>query len=438
MALQLTRLRRALTSLPTLHRSLSSPIITPTSPPLPLSQNPIESYLNSPLIFSHFQTRLFRVSGPSLSSSKKEYRVYKEGDEITEDMVLFEGCDFNHWLITVDFPKDPAPTPQEMVATYERICAEGLRISIEEAKTKIYACSTTTYQGFQAVMTEEESEKFKDINGVVFVLPDSYIDPQNKQYGGDLYENGVITHRPPPIQYKRGGGRFRDGGNRNPEPRRYPMPNQSGSSQNNQQGPPPQNNGPPRYPPQQNYGPPAQQNYGPPQNYPQQQNYGPPQNHQPQQNYGPPQNQPPQNYGPPQNQPPHQNYGPPKNQPPHQNYGPPQNQPPHQSYGPPGQWERTPMNSGNHEANRGPYQTNQYTENPRGFAQGGQRDFMRENQNFSLSQTGANGQGTTNAGYGQVHSGEGQRFSQMEQRNTQGEQANYAPAGQSEANRGRF
>ena len=32
---------------------------------------------------------------------------------------------------------------------------------MEEAKLKMYACSTTTYTGFQAVMTEEESEKFR-------------------------------------------------------------------------------------------------------------------------------------------------------------------------------------------------------------------------------------------------------------------------------------
>lgn len=32
---------------------------------------------------------------------------------------------------------------------------------MEEAKKRMYACSTTTYQGFQAIMTEQESEKFK-------------------------------------------------------------------------------------------------------------------------------------------------------------------------------------------------------------------------------------------------------------------------------------
>jgi hypothetical protein len=31
---------------------------------------------------------------------------------------------------------------------------------VEEAKKRMYALSTTTYTGFQAVMTEEMSEKF--------------------------------------------------------------------------------------------------------------------------------------------------------------------------------------------------------------------------------------------------------------------------------------
>lgn len=33
-------------------------------------------------------------------------------------------------------------------------------LSVEEAKKRMYALSTTTYHGFQAVMTEEMSEKF--------------------------------------------------------------------------------------------------------------------------------------------------------------------------------------------------------------------------------------------------------------------------------------
>ncbi|CAN1804848.1 Multiple organellar RNA editing factor 1, mitochondrial [Linum perenne] len=182
MALHFLRLRRAVTSLSAAHRSLSSsitPLPTQSAPRLLPYASPVSSSPN----FSFAQSRGFTGSRVSLAQDRK-YKLYKEGDEITEDTVLFEGCDFNHWLITVDFPKDPAPSPEEMVATYERICAQGLGISIEEAKQKMYACSTTTYQGFQAIMTEEQSEKFKDVPGVVFVLPDSYIDPINKEYGG--------------------------------------------------------------------------------------------------------------------------------------------------------------------------------------------------------------------------------------------------------------
>ncbi|OAY39806.1 multiple organellar RNA editing factor 1, mitochondrial isoform X2 [Manihot esculenta] len=417
MALQFVRFRRALTSLSTLQRSLSSPII-PTCPlPLPhafISPSPSKQ---SPAFFI-FQSRPFAGSPMSLSSSGKQYRVYKEGDEITEDMVLFEGCDFNHWLITVDFPKDPKPTPEEMVATYERICAQGLGISIEEAKKKIYACSTTTYQGFQAVMTEEESEKFKDIPGVVFVLPDSYIDPQNKEYGGDKYENGVITPRPPPVQYRK-TGRFNDR-NRNPAQPRY-----------DQQGGPAQ----PRYDQQ---GGPAPNQRGSPQYN--QQGYMQGGRASPQFNQG---------YT--------QGGG---------NYGPPQNYPPQQNYGPPGQGDRMPMNNwdkapggrDSYQTNRGPYQGsygqdqrggqyqgnyshgqqgNHYPQDQRGFPQGDQRNFRGDGRNFSPAQPGTHGQGS-NIGYGQGYPGEGQRFSQMEQRNMHGEQSNYAPVGQTGENQGRY
>ena len=89
---------------------------------------------------------------------------------------------------------------------------------MEEAKKNMYAFSTTTYTGFQCTVDEETSEKFKGIYqcqalthvsttwismlallyyifdfiivglpGVLWVLPDSYIDVKNKDYGGDLY-----------------------------------------------------------------------------------------------------------------------------------------------------------------------------------------------------------------------------------------------------------
>ncbi|XP_022727267.1 multiple organellar RNA editing factor 1, mitochondrial-like [Durio zibethinus] len=150
-----------------------------------------------------------------------------------------------------------------LILGYNRQADFGLIcFSMEEAKKRIYACSTTTYEGFQVLMSEEESEKFNDIPGVVFVLPDSYIDPVNKEYGGDKFENGVITPRPPPIQYARNqGGKFRPH-NRNPDQPRY---DQQGNSMPNQQGNPPFNH--------QGFVQGDGRNYRPPQNYPPQQNY---------------------------------------------------------------------------------------------------------------------------------------------------------------------
>ncbi|OVA14386.1 hypothetical protein BVC80_8551g15 [Macleaya cordata] len=227
MAFSSLRLRRALTlssSVLRTHRcfsaitSSSSSILQPqisSSSSVPL-QNP----RNHILIQSHS----FRLSLPSLSS-RSSYNNHD--DKISEDTILFEGCDYNHWLITMDFPKDPKPTPEEMVETYVQTLAKVVG-SVEEAKKRMYACSTTTYTGFQAVMTEEMSEKFRGLPGVVFILPDSYIDPINKEYGGDKYINGTIIPRPPPVQYGRTQGRYGDR-NRNYDRPRYDRPMQQGN-----------------------------------------------------------------------------------------------------------------------------------------------------------------------------------------------------------------
>ncbi|KAJ6696456.1 MULTIPLE ORGANELLAR RNA EDITING FACTOR 2 CHLOROPLASTIC-RELATED-RELATED [Salix koriyanagi] len=407
MAVRLLHLRRTLTLLSsTLQRPLSTPVPIPPSSP------------QSPTIISRSQ--VFTGTRGSMMSTtttrpEKKYKLYEDGDEITEDTILFPGCDYNHWLITVDFPKEPKPSPEEMVATYERICAQGLNISIEEAKMKIYACSTTTYQGFQALMSEQESEKFKDVPGVVFVLPDSYIDPVNKEYGGDKYENGVITPRPPPVH--RGGERRYD---RNRSPPRF---NQQGGPMPNHQGPPPQYS-------QQGHMQGGGSNYGPRQNYPPQQNHGPPmpggsmpmnnRDHSP---GGRNTNQGQQGSLYPLGQ---QGY----NQGQQGNLYPPgqqgYNQGQQGNLYPPGQQGYNQGQQGNH-----------YAPDQRSFLQGdlsnhgspGPRDYRGGDRNYSPTRAGNYGQ-VGNTGIGQHQLGDGQRSAQMEQRSMQGEQGNYAPTGQ--------
>jgi len=114
-----------------------------------------------------------------------------------KETILLPGCDYEHWLIVMEFPKDPKPTSEEMVDTYIKTLAKVVG-SEEEAKKKIYALSTTTYTGFQANISEELSEKCKGLPGVLWVLPDSYIDVPNKDYGGDKFVDGKVIPRPQP------------------------------------------------------------------------------------------------------------------------------------------------------------------------------------------------------------------------------------------------
>ncbi|MQL71165.1 hypothetical protein Taro_003441 [Colocasia esculenta] len=273
MALSSLRLRRALTLSASFLRQRpfsaaaaaaasvqrSSPVLLSTPPSNPGS--PSQTRTVGPGFAPHGaqQRRSFQSSLPS--SDRRSGVV--DDRKIDPDEILFEGCDYNHWLITMEFPKDPKPTPEEMVETYVQTLAKVVG-SVEEAKKRMYACSTTTYVGFQAVMTEEMSEKFRGLPGVVFILPDSYIDPVNKEYGGDKYDNGVITPRPPPVQYGR-QGRYGDR-NRNYDRPRYDrqrdaMPMQQGNPSFDRQGPP-QGDGR-NFAPQQNYGQ-DRQGYGPP------------------------------------------------------------------------------------------------------------------------------------------------------------------------------
>ncbi|CAM8897693.1 unnamed protein product [Rhodiola kirilowii] len=200
MAFMALRSRRILPTISTLvnnHFAVASFARLP-EPPLNSTTSPVVQ----------FQSRLFRSSPISMLCSTSPVNEEKVEEKINPNDIIFAGCDYNHWLITIDFPKDPKPTAEEMVETYVQTCAKGLNISEEEAKKRIYACSTTTYKGFQAVMTEEESEQFRALPNVIFILPDSYIDHVKKEYGGDKYVNGTIIPRPPPPQQNRFQGRL--------------------------------------------------------------------------------------------------------------------------------------------------------------------------------------------------------------------------------------
>ncbi|XP_006848369.2 multiple organellar RNA editing factor 3, mitochondrial [Amborella trichopoda] len=112
-----------------------------------------------------------------------------------KETIMLDGCDYEHWLIVMEFPEDPKPSEDEMIAAYVKTLAAVVG-SEEEAKKKIYSVCTTTYTGFGALISEELSYKVKGLPGVLWVLPDSYLDVPNKDYGGDLFVDGKVIHRP--------------------------------------------------------------------------------------------------------------------------------------------------------------------------------------------------------------------------------------------------
>ncbi|CAE5966395.1 unnamed protein product [Arabidopsis arenosa] len=111
-----------------------------------------------------------------------------------KETILLDGCDYEHWLIVMEFT-DPKPTEEEMINSYVKTLTSVLG-SEEEAKKKIYSVSTSTYTGFGALISEELSCQVKELPGVLWVLPDSYLDVPNKDYGGDLYIEGEVIPRP--------------------------------------------------------------------------------------------------------------------------------------------------------------------------------------------------------------------------------------------------
>ncbi|KAL6530678.1 hypothetical protein OROGR_014538 [Orobanche gracilis] len=319
MASSSIRLRRPLSAaLSTFHRSFSAPIHRPLSTPNHHHHHHHHHHHQSPPQFQ--STRAFRSSPISLLST----RPSSSNDEIGPDTILFEGCDYNHWLFVMDFPKDNKPSPEQMFGRgkEENICLQHYHLHW------LSGCHE---------LTEEESKKFESLPGVIFVLPDSYIDPVNKQYGVQYGRNQRRQDD------RRGPGRYNQQGNQ--------MSNPQGNFSYNNRGPM-QGDGR-NYGPQQNYHQPQQNHGQASQNFPPQQNYGQAsQNYPPQQNYGQAsQNYPPQhnrgqaspNYTPHPQQQRHRSASPQYAQ--QQNFGPPgqgerRNYVPQQNFGPPGQGER--------------------------------------------------------------------------------------------------
>ncbi|KAF8024164.1 hypothetical protein BT93_F1378 [Corymbia citriodora subsp. variegata] len=210
-----------------------------------------------------------------------------------KETILLDGCDFEHWLVVMEKPEGD-PTRDDIIDSYIKTLAQVVG-SEEQARMKIYSVSTRHYFAFGALVSEELSYKLKDLPRVRWVLPDSYLDVKNKDYGGEPFINGQAVPYDPKYheEWVRNNARANERNRRNNdrprnfdrsrnfERRRENMQNRDFQARdmppmNNQgmQNPPPQGNMPPPnmgggVPPPNNFGgmPPHNQGGMPPSNY---------------------------------------------------------------------------------------------------------------------------------------------------------------------------
>ncbi|KAK1308996.1 hypothetical protein QJS10_CPA09g01974 [Acorus calamus] len=197
-------------------RSILSSSAVRSSPPLRLlSKRAISSTsapffrlrrqtLALPLAAASVPARLNPVRSRMNRSGDSSYSPMKSGSNFsdrppTEMAPLFPGCDYEHWLIVMDKPGGEGATKQQMIDCYIQTLAKVVG-SEEEAKKKIYNVSCERYFGFGCEIDEEMSNKLEGLPGVLFVLPDSYVDPEYKDYGAELFVNGEIVQRSPERQ----------------------------------------------------------------------------------------------------------------------------------------------------------------------------------------------------------------------------------------------
>ncbi|KAI3958056.1 hypothetical protein MKW98_020698 [Papaver atlanticum] len=125
----------------------------------------------------------------SLVNDTQSNGKYSHPEEETEEETDWPpGCDLEHWLVVMEKPEGE-PTRDEIIDTYIETLSKVLG-SEEEARMKIYSVSTRCYFAFGALVSEELSYKIEKLPGVRWVLPDSYVNEGNKDYGGEPFING--------------------------------------------------------------------------------------------------------------------------------------------------------------------------------------------------------------------------------------------------------
>ncbi|KAK6146194.1 hypothetical protein DH2020_020063 [Rehmannia glutinosa] len=115
-----------------------------------------------------------------------------------KETILLDGCDYEHWLIVMEFNSDPKPTEEEMIDTYVKTLATIVgRAHLVLGRLRFqYLRTYLKLIYFEVDLINCALLLLIGLPGVLWVLPDSYLDVPNKDYGGDLFVDGKVIHRP--------------------------------------------------------------------------------------------------------------------------------------------------------------------------------------------------------------------------------------------------
>ncbi|PPD84783.1 hypothetical protein GOBAR_DD18278 [Gossypium barbadense] len=105
-----------------------------------------------------------------------------------KETILLDGCDFEHWLVVVEPPKEDA-TRDEIIDSYIKTLAQVVG-SEDEARMKIYSVSTRHYYAFGALVSEELSYKIK------VCFEKCFLCPPNQGWSGNMGGNAQNFQNP--------------------------------------------------------------------------------------------------------------------------------------------------------------------------------------------------------------------------------------------------
>ncbi|KAJ8428779.1 hypothetical protein Cgig2_014387 [Carnegiea gigantea] len=182
----------SLSSFKRLLSSSSSPSTT-RPPPVPIFHDPVSSSSTWFRCLLHFQpeqaqfdARSTALVGPTQPS------ITPRTSLITP---LFSGLhDYEHWLIAMDKPSGEGTTKQQMIDCSIQIPSKLLPIYVVRKKPRR---KSIIYHGLAMKLMKKLLIRWKAcLPTILFVLPNSCVDPEHKDYGAELFVNREIVQRP--------------------------------------------------------------------------------------------------------------------------------------------------------------------------------------------------------------------------------------------------